>query len=713
MKKFIPPFCLGFAALSFQIILMREFTVHFYGNEISFGLILGSWLLWGGVGSISASRLKFSQKKFVFFYHLAVALFILSLFGLRFSRFLLGTLPAELTGTLPILLYSLALSFFVSFPLGVLFVLNTHYATGNLTKVYTLESLGAAAAGFLVYFLIVPFFSNWQAAALVGTLVILALFLSCRTLRSVPFFLITLFVLALVWAFDFPSQKIYWKPFLLLDSKDTPYGTLQVLKTEEQLSLYNNSLPVYSYPDPAAAEESIHFALLQKPGAEKVLLIGGGAGGGLEQILKYPKAEVDYVELNPDIIQLSLHYLPEEGTRVFYNSRVHVFYDDGVSFLDKTSQTYDIILLNLPDPSTAQINRFYTRDFFLKASQKLVPGGLFSFRVSSAENYISDELRDYLSSLYFTLKDVFPSVEVVPGGTNIFLASSQLVPLDVDVLNERILSLKLDNIYVSPNRLFSRLNPLRVDSLKETISSGRRVLNLDLAPISYFFNSILWSKQFKSFESRLFSSLSRLPFFWLLDCPLILFVLTLVLLGAGRGRKAVYYLAPLVVMGVTTIVVEIIAIICFQTLYGYLYQKISLLFASFMTGLFLGASFGRKGKTTYSQMLLLQSGFILLVSLAWATIQKHPPELLFFIFLFCLGLLGGYLFVVSNRLYLKERQNYGLGYGLDLLGSFAGALGVSAFLIPLVGLPLLLKYVVLLNSFCLLFLLWGFFRGLR
>ena len=80
---------------------------------------------------------------------------------------------------------------------------------------------------------------------------------------------------------------------------------------------------------------------------------------------------------------------------------------------------------------------------------------------------------------------------------------------------------------------------------------------------------------------------------------------------------------------------------------------------------------------------------------------------MFVILLFALGLLGGDLFIVSNRLYLRASRNYGLGYGLDLLGSFVGAVAVSSILIPLVGLLPLIKYLLLMNFFCLLFLAWG------
>ena len=161
-------------------------------------------------------------------------------------------------------------------------------------------------------------------------------------------------------------------------------------------------------------------------------------------------------------------------------------------------------------------------------------------------------------------------------------------------------------------------------------------------------------------------------------------------------------------MGFTTIVVEIIVIISFQTLYGYLYRRIALLLTSFMIGLFLGSLRGKKRKRIdFAHLLFIQFGFLLLLLIFHISLKIQPPELFFFILLLLLGFLGGDLFVVSNHLFLKEKKNYGLGYGLDLLGSFVGALAASSFLIPLVGLPVLLRYLFLLNSFCLIFLFAG------
>jgi spermidine synthase len=440
-------------------------------------------------------------------------------------------------------------------------------------------------------------------------------------------------------------------------------------------------------------------------------MVGGGPGGGLSQILKYSQVEVDYVELDPEIIRLSLQFLPEKEKSVLRHKRIHIFYQDGRAFLTETQKKYDMIILNLPEPATAQINRFYTKEFFDEAREKLTEKGVLSFRVPSAENYISLELQNFLSSLYFTLKEVFSFVEIVPGDTNIFLASPQPLSIGFEELSQKIEELNLQNSYVSPELLFSRLSPLRIEFIKEKVSSGKRTINQDFSPISYFYNSVLWSTQFKGLERRIFSFFSEVHFFWLLDLPLILFISLLIILWLRR-KKSTFPLVPLAVMGFTTIVVELIVIISFQTMYGYVYRRIALLLTCFMMGLFLGSFRGKKRKRIYfAQLLFIQFGILLLVLLLHLLLKIHPPELFFFIYLLLLGFLGGDMFVVSNNLFLREKKNYGLGYGLDLLGSFFGALVASSFLIPLVGLPLLLKYLFLLNSFCILFLFVGLKRS--
>jgi len=699
-----PAFLLGCLATSFQVFLAREFSAHFYGNEMTFGFVLAAWLLWGGLGSLLASKYHLPKRHFARLYYAVLGLSPFCFLALRFSRFLLGTLPGELTGMAPMLTFALILTFFINFPLGVIFVLNVGVDQGNIARVYLWESAGAAAGGLLVYLLLVPFLSNWRAVALLGSLAAVFVFFSFARKREKPALGIVLCLFLGLFLFDEPSQTIFWKPFTLVRSKDSLHGKLQVIRTGEQVTLYNNGLQAYSYPDQAAAEEAVHFACLQNPDAGRILLIGGGTGGSLQEILKYPRTAVDYVELDPEIIRLSREFLPQDGQAALADVRVHIFLEDGRHFLERARQKYDLVILNLPEPATAQINRFYTQEFFRKVKAKLDPKGIFSFRVPSAENYVSPELREFLSTLYVTMKKVFAEAVVVPGDTNIFLASDSPLTLEVPDLARRIETLHLQTRFVTSEMLPARLNPIRVNRLKENIESGLGHINSDLSPICYFFNSVLWSTQFKSLESGVLSFLAGIRLFWLLDVPLLLFVLALILFRI-KHKESSFFLVPLAVLGLTTIACEIMIIVWFQSLYGYVYQRIALLLTSFMAGLALGAWRGSKRKTArYVQVILIQFCLLLLILAMRILLNTAPAEMIFFTALLLVGFFGGDLFIVSNRLFIKDKTQAGLGYGWDLLGSFFGAVCLSSILIPLAGLPLLFQYLFLANSFCLLFL---------
>jgi len=708
LKPRLPALLLGFLAAAFEIYLLREFSAEFYGNEITFGLFLGSWLLWGGLGSLArpGDSKGISAGRLCGLYGLAIVLFFLSLVALRFSHSLMGILPAELTGLVPALGFALFLSFLLSFPLGHYFVLNAGLLGGDVSLVYLLESAGAAAAGLLVHFLLIPRLSNWEGGALMGAgaaVLILAVMKPGRSRWLVAAALVSAACLA---ALDLPSQKAAWKPLRLVEAEDTPYGKLQIIKTEEQMTLFDNGLAVFSHPDAGAAEESVHFALLQRDGIRSVLLIGGGASGGAAEALKYPGVRLDYVELDPAIIRLSERYLAEADFAALRNPRTRILTQDGRSFLERTDGRYDAIILSLPEPATAQVNRYYTREFFLEARKKLNPGGVLGFTVPSAENYISDTLAQFLTCLADTLRGVFPEVVAVPGANCVFLASESPLSIDPERLAATIVRLGIKNRFVSPEMLPARLNPLRIDYLAGKISGPATRINRDLAPVSYYFHSILWAAQFRGLESKLLQAAGRIPSGWLLEVPLAVFALGLAFLALRRKRSTARFLVPIAVMGLTSIVVELVVFIAFQANFGYVYGKIPLLLALYMAGLVLGALLARRRKRPgRADLPIVQGGFVLMLLAAFESLSGVGGEIVPFVLLFVFGILGGYLFVCANRFLLRERPHPGLGYGVDLLASFVGVILASALVIPLFGVPAIILRLAILNAICFAYLL--------
>ncbi|HQI22155.1 MAG TPA: hypothetical protein PKV90_02960, partial [Candidatus Saccharicenans sp.] len=442
------------------------------------------------------------------------------------------------------------------------------------------------------------------------------------------------------------------------------------------------------------------------PQAKNILLIGGGLNGSLELLLACPEVEVDYVELDPEIIELTRYYLPQAAA-VLTDPRITTYIEDGRHFIRRTDHRYQVIISNLPEPSSAQINRFYTVEFFALVKEKLLPDGVFSFIVPSSENYISSEQAELLASLYYSLKSIFSIVRVIPGDSNIFLASEGPIDDSDEILSQRWQQTELKTVFFRPEFLRSRLNPAKKQYLMDSIRAVERPrLNYDNHPISYFFSAVLWSKQFRGSELKVLSQLNKIRTFWLFDFPLIILLLTMLVLSLKKKASSAIYLLPLWLMGFTTMVTEVGLILAFQSKLGFIYARISLLFTMFMFGLYLGSKLAQKLKKTDSLKLLMaiQAGLVLLLVLSRLALSSEIEAIYYFLLLM-MGILGGAIFSTSNVLLLNLRASYGLGYALDLFGSFLGALLASSIFIPLLGLNLLFYLLIIMNSFGFIYLL--------
>lgn len=708
LKSFLPPFLLGFLSLSIQVIFLREFSAYFHGSELTFGFGLGSWLFWVGIGSLAGPRFRFKTNRFfsAYYYYLGgtLAVFVL----LRFSRFILSLQPGEPSSLLIIILASLVYCFFLGFPLGMLFVWNVNYLNGQVEKAYLREALGSFWGGILIYFVILPYFSNWQSLALIAFLTCLLTFFVWPPRLKPGLRLSVLAFLVIFSLIDLPSEKLYWSPFSLTARKDSLYGKLGLITSHEQMTLYANHSLFFSFPSQEQAEEIIHFPLLQRPTARKVLLIGGGLGGPLGEILKYHYSQVDYVEIDPQLIDLAFKFLPDHEKSLLKSSRVQLKITDGRAYLKQTSKKYDVIILNLPDPINAQLNRFYTLEFFQIVKQKLAPQGIFAFRITSSANYISKERRLLLSSLYHTLKAVFPSVQIVPGETNIFISSEGKINLNPSFLKSNLEKWSIPTQFLTESYLVSRINPLRQQILAQAIQNINFRLNTDSNPICYFFTTLLWGKLFSTQEVAIFSFFAQRGRGWLFDFPLLLLFGGLLLALFVAKKRTCFILFPVVCLGFTSIVTEIVLLIAYQAQFGSLYHALALLFSCFMLGLYLGALASQKIPwSPLSRLFLLLASLIIFLVIVLGVIH-YPlsPFIYYGAFLF-LGYLGGDIFIAATRLYLYTHSHVGLSYAIDLLGSFFGALGVSSLYIPLFGLTRVVQYLIVLISGALIFLFWG------
>ena len=238
------------------------------------------------------------------------------------------------------------------------------------------------------------------------------------------------------------------------------------------------------------------------------------------------------MELDPFLVRLAQGLLPAAAD-LSRDPRVRLIYQDARRFLETTDQRYDVILMALPEPKSAQLNRFYTREFYRIVSRKLTPGGVFSFGLPGTETSLSPLRAAYLAMTYHTLGQVFPEVVAFPGGQVRFFASPGrgVLVSDPEVLVGRITARQLPLQYVREYYLLQDLSPWRRQYLHQVLAQSPPSVNTDLNPRCYFFDLALSTVQEGLGVKDALVALQNLP-------PAVPWAAAGPGRGAGRGRPA-------------------------------------------------------------------------------------------------------------------------------------------------------------------------------
>lgn len=719
----------GFSAVTGQIVLMRELIVVFNGNEISLGIMLATWLFWTAVGSSLWSALRVSAKNprrmTAALECLLAASLPATIWALRAAKSIFQTVPGEQVGPLPMLLTTLVcLCVFCSVS-GALFVSAARMYEAECKaaarvaagSAYLLEAAGSALGGIVASIVLLRFLESFQIAMVVGlrnlcmAAVLLvrprrrgvAVLASAAALAAIPLLMLV------APRMERAAQERLWRGFNLVGSRDTIYGNLAVTETGAIRSIYSNGVMLANAPDPSAAEEAVDYALLEHPAPQRVLLIGGGVNGGIGEALKHGTVtRLDYVELDPALIEMAHRFFPAQAA-VMADARVHVHYADGRRYLKTTDDRFDAIVVDVPDPQTAQLNRFYTVEFFRSARERLAPGGLLAIALRSSEETLSPDLRDFLRCIRRTLEEVFPDVVAIPGETIHFFAATApgVVTGDPTVLMARLRARRLNTQYVSEYFIPYRMMPDRMEQVEEQLRPvASTPVNRDFAPVAYSFDVVLWSAQFGGGYSDWFRTAEHFPFRFVFGVVMVVLVVAglaaFVPGGERRARTAAGCCTA--ATGFTLMALQIFLLLGFESVYGYVYHQLAILIGLCMGGIALGSWMGMRhvGRGNgvprrtmmVTQLLLAASGpalLLLLELLARASgvgTNWIAAQLIFPALAALAGMLGGYQFVIAAQIFLADgdgRSRLGVLYAIDLLGGSVGALVLSGYLIPVFG----------------------------
>lgn len=197
-----------------------------------------------------------------------------------------------------------------------------------------------------------------------------------------------------------------------------------------------------------------HVPLMAHARAKSVLLIGGGDGGTLKEILKYPVQQVVMVELDKDVVALSKRYFPEVSDGAFEDERVSLIAGNGVEYVAQTWEKFDAIIIDSTDP-VGPGEVLFTTSFYERCRKLLRPGGVLSLQ-SGAPFFNPEQLQVVCTRLAFSFESVRPYLAPVPtyaGGMLALVAageSHEALRQPIKTLRERFQRVHMRTDYYSP-----------------------------------------------------------------------------------------------------------------------------------------------------------------------------------------------------------------------------------------------------------------------
>ena len=710
---------IGFTSILGQVVLLRELNVSFYGIELIYLLALGIWLFWTAIGAVIGRRIKSpSQNDIAALFIIFGIVLPLDIVFIRSSRLIFGGIPgAYLTffQQLIVVVISILPAGLLS---GLLFqwTAKVYVAVGRtLAVAYALESAGGLLGGLFSTLFLMWGLQNCSIAfvcALISVITPLIVLKKSETshLRFAAIVLVCIFLALLGKASSLDRLMTVWDHPNLLESVDSPYGRITVTRLYNQKSVFENDALSFE-TEGTDAEYFCHLAALQHPDPQSVLILGGGIEGIVREIAKYKPKQIDYVELNPVMLNLVTQYLPDDIRKSLREPNVHIIFADPRQYLKK-SDTYDLILVGMPEPASGQANRFFTQEFFKQCAAKLKSGGILGFKLRTAENLWTKSLIRRNASIYSALQSVFPEVLFLPGTTNVVTASLAPLPRTPEVMSRRLQNLKITTRLISPDYIRYLFTNDRYFEIRDLLTREKAEPNTDIRPVCYQYAFIIWLSQF--FPRVTLIDPSSIMDKGFLKPPLLLLWLGLpILFLLGSFRPALRRAMLVAAAGFMGMVLETILILYYQVKYGVLYQDIGLLLMSFMAGLALGAMIVNRqmirplnNKALFRWYgLSLLAGFCLLCMFTAMIVKMSVSAGLVQIscLLAATGFLVAGIFAYASIHKIEDQKKVISSlYSADLIGGCLGSLLGSLILIPLAGMDITTWGMLLIAAFSVL-----------
>ncbi|MCG7656771.1 polyamine aminopropyltransferase [Wielerella bovis] len=259
-----------------------------------------------------------------------------------------------------------------------------------VSRVLTFDYLGALAVSLLFPLILAPKLGMARSALLFGLLNAAVAWLTARVFRQhLPnykslnfraYLVLMMLAVAFVYAnrLVFTAEQKYFGDPVVYESH-SPYQRLVVTQWKDDIRLYINGNLQFSSRDERRYHEALVIPAMQMAAKhERVLILGGGDGLAAREVLKYPKVQhVTLVDLDPDMTKTfqTADKLTKLNENALNNPKMTIVNTDAAKWLENHADKFDVIVIDLPDPSNFALGKLYSVPMYRMVAQHLADGG--------------------------------------------------------------------------------------------------------------------------------------------------------------------------------------------------------------------------------------------------------------------------------------------------------------------------------------------------
>lgn len=378
--------------------ILSTLASYFIGNAVlQFTLIVSIMLFAMGLGS----RLSKSFTKNVITYFIITELLLSIL--VSFSS-LATYVVYGVTDTSWLLIYILSII------IGLLIGLEIPFATRinndfeelrlNISNILEKDYFGSLIGGLFFAFIGLPYLGLTYTPFVLGLLnlsvsfylfIVLGEHIAPKTKRVLMFIYLLVFGFILAGLFfaepivQFGEQAKYRDKIVY--TKQTKYQKIVLTSWQKWHSLYiNGNQQLSTFDEFMYHEPMVHLPFHLTNSHKNILVLGGGDGCIVREVLKYDDvAQITLVDLDAEMINLGKNHpvFRKFNNNAMNSEKLKTVTADAFQFLEKTSETYDIIFVDLPDPNNVDLNKLYTKEFYKLCHLRLNDNGVFITQAGS------------------------------------------------------------------------------------------------------------------------------------------------------------------------------------------------------------------------------------------------------------------------------------------------------------------------------------------